>query len=78
MCLYIALEMIFSDCLNILSRSKNSSTQRSVLKRSCMQMIENNFLSLPLNLQQLHDIKPLIIRRNIEKKHQPDHYDLNK
>lgn len=70
--------MIFSDCLNILSRSKNSSTQRSVLKRSRMQMIENNFLSLPLNLQQLHDIKPLIIRSNIEKKHQPDHYDLNK
>lgn len=43
-----------------------------------MQMIENNFLSLPLNLQQLHEIKPLIIRSNIEKKHQPDRYNLNK
>ena len=52
MCLYIVLEMLLGDSLNILGRSKNCSTKRSVLERSRVQMVEDNFLGLPLNLQE--------------------------
>lgn len=51
MCLNVALQMLFSDCLDVLCRSKNSSTQRSVLESSCMQMVKYNLLCLSLNLQ---------------------------
>lgn len=51
-CLYIVLEMLLGDSLNILGRSKNCSTKRSVLECSCVQMVEDNFLGLPLNLHE--------------------------
>ena len=51
MCLNVVLQVIFGDGLNVLSRPKNGSTKRSVLESSCMQVVENNFLCLTLNLQ---------------------------
>lgn len=37
---------------NVFSRSKNSPTKRSVLERSSMQMVKNNFLCLCTHLKQ--------------------------
>lgn len=46
----VVLQMCFSDCLYILSRSQYRSPQRSVLESSRMQMIKNNFFSLSFHL----------------------------
>lgn len=51
MCLDVVLEMSFGDSLNVLSRSQNGSTKGSVLESSCMEVVEDHFLCLSLNLQ---------------------------
>lgn len=52
-CFYVVLKMFLCNCLDILSRSKNSPSQRRVLECCCMQMIKYHLLSLAFNLQHL-------------------------
>lgn len=58
--LYVVLEVCLGDCPDILSRTKYSSAQRSILKCSCMQMVKNDLLSLSFNLRHFKQIGPLI------------------
>lgn len=49
-CLDVASQIIALDALDIFGRTKDSTSQRLSLESSCVQMIENNFFQLLVDL----------------------------